>query len=236
MKTTPDAASLESAVQLVDWLAASGVVFTYHLFNLSTLAQRTPADLALFALSFVAYGALCARCWPSSPARATRAHIKALFDQFVATFAVQMVLMLAVFGNYGQLTRANLLKDHLASCRERTAGELAAGEAAPPPPGAAKAAALTPDAGGYDGYFRSEDADAVAAGFAGAVARAWDVHGVWQADEGARDEGARDGLDDDLDDDLDGDLDAGFEPAAAREAARRLSLRDPVGASAMRHR
>ena len=40
------------------------------------------------------------------PARATRAHIKALFDHFVATFAVQMVLMLAVFGNYGQLTRA----------------------------------------------------------------------------------------------------------------------------------
>ena len=86
-------AAVESAVQLVDWMAAAGVPFVYHVVLYAgrlTAAQRAPIDDALFAINVAAYAALALRCWPCAPARATRERIKALFLHFVLTFALQV--------------------------------------------------------------------------------------------------------------------------------------------------
>ena len=67
---------VESALQLVDWLAAAGVPLTYHVvLYVGTLTpeQREPTDTALFCLGAAAYAALAVRCWPHSAARAVRA-------------------------------------------------------------------------------------------------------------------------------------------------------------------
>jgi len=99
--------AVEGAVQLIDWMAAAGVPFVYHVvlyIGRLSASQRTDLDAALFAINVAAYAALAARCWPCAPARATRARIKSLFLHFVLTFAVQMLMVAFAFGRYTSLT------------------------------------------------------------------------------------------------------------------------------------
>jgi len=101
--------AVESAVQLIDWIAATGVPFVYHLVLYAgrlTAAQRAPADTAFFAINVATFAVLAVRCWPCSAARATKARIKTLLFQFMLTFVVQMLMVGVAFDRYASLTAA----------------------------------------------------------------------------------------------------------------------------------